>query len=73
MVGGVDGDADAQAAGELLAACAYAEAAARDNAAVSREIWSFFMGLLFFRCLNFLTERDARQGANQLCIVRGLG
>jgi hypothetical protein len=35
MVGGVDGDADAPAAGELLGACAKAEAAAKDNAAVS--------------------------------------
>ena len=31
------------------------------------------MGLLFFRRLNFLTERGAGQGANQSCIVRGLG
>src|SRR5262249_62201046 len=50
IVGGVDGDADAPAAGELLAGCAYAEAAASDNAAVSnREVWRCFMGLLFFR------------------------
>jgi hypothetical protein len=56
MVGGVDGDADAPAAGELLAACAKAEAAARDNAAVSSKE-DRFMGLLFFLCLSFLTEQ----------------
>src|SRR5204862_8335251 len=43
IVGGFDGDADATAAGELFAACAKAEAATRDNAAVtSRE--DCFMG-----------------------------
>ena len=37
-MGGVDGDADTPAAGELLVAWAKAEAATRDNAAVtSRE------------------------------------
>jgi len=46
MVGGVDGDAVAPTAGELLAACAKAEAAASDNAAVSNRE-GCFMGLSF--------------------------
>ena len=45
IVGGVDGDADAPAAGELLVAWAKAEAATRDNAAVtSRE--GCFIGIV---------------------------
>ena len=49
MVGGVEGVPDVPPAGELLVACAKAEAAARDNAAVSsKEVWSCFIGLLLF-------------------------
>ena len=45
IVGGVDGEADATAAGELFAACAKAEAATGDNAAVtSRE--GCFIGIV---------------------------
>ena len=49
MVGGVEGVPDVPPAGELLVACAKAEAAARDNTAVSsKEVWSCFIGLLLF-------------------------
>ena len=45
IVGGVDGDADAPAAGEFFVAWAKTEAATRDNAAVtSREGW--FIGFI---------------------------
>src|SRR5262245_27306945 len=49
MVGGVDGDGDASAAGELLADCAKAEAAATDKNApvINRE--GIFIELLVFR------------------------
>jgi len=45
VVGGADGDADAPGAEELLAACAQAETAARDKAAVNNRDVTF-MGLL---------------------------
>ena len=46
MVGAVDGDADAAVAGELLVACAKAEAAKSSDAAVSSSE-ACFMGLDF--------------------------
>src|SRR5881275_2742520 len=65
MVGGVDGDADAPAAAELLAARAKAEAATKDNAAVSsRGAWSCFIGLLFFLWLSFSDSRP--RGVQQI-------